>query len=109
MYLNIFISYWNNQILANGVPSTDALAVWQTAFNTAAPLPTDAKSLAQVFANQGDGVMMRLRSHVEADGGHLDEQIDRNTGLQMSAKDLTWSYAEVLNAMYYRVQYYDSL
>jgi glucoamylase len=109
MYLNIFISYWNNQILANGVPSTDALAVWQTAFNTAAPLPTDAKSLAQVFANQGDGVMMRLRSHVEADGGHLDEQIDRNTGLQMSAKDLTWSYAEVLNAMYYRGQYYDSL
>eukprot|EP01034_Spumella_vulgaris_P003823 gene3823-4890_t len=29
-------------------------------------------------------------------------QIDRNNGDQLSAKDLTWSYAEVLNAMHYR-------
>ena len=43
--------------------------------------------------------MIRLRSHVVADDFHLDEQIDRNTGVQMSAKDLTWSYAEVLNAV----------
>jgi hypothetical protein len=44
-----------------------------------------------VFAAQGDGVMLRLRSHVAGDGFHLDEQIDRNTGKQMSAEDLTWS------------------
>jgi len=36
---------------------------------------------------------------VNADGFHLSEQIDRNSGKQMSASDLTWSYAEVLNAM----------
>ena len=35
---------------------------------------------------QGDGVMLRLRAHVEKDGFHLDEQIDRNTGEQKSAK-----------------------
>jgi glucoamylase len=91
-------------IKANGVPSADALSVWKQVFNTAS-LPSDAASLAKVFAQQGDGVMLRLRAHVSADGFHLDEQMDRNTGAQMSAEDLTWSYAEVLNAMNWRNQY----
>jgi GH15 family glucan-1,4-alpha-glucosidase len=51
------------------------------------------------------GVMLRLRGHVEPEGFHLMEQIDRNTGVQSSAKDLTWSYAEVLNAMHFRGAY----
>jgi len=92
-------------ILANGVPSSAALTQWQAAFNSASALPTDAASLAKVFAAQGDGVLLRLRQHVLARGFHLDEQIDRNSGAQMSAKDLTWSYAEVLNAVNYRKQY----
>jgi len=29
----------------------------------------------------------------------LDEQIDKNSGIPTSAKDLTWSYAEVLKAL----------
>jgi len=92
-------------ILTYGVPSSEVLAVWQKAFNTADALPTDKAALAKVFAAQGDGVLLRLRSHVVARGFHLDEQIDRNTGAQMSAKDLTWSYAEVLNAMSHRAKY----
>jgi glucoamylase len=91
-------------ILAKGVPSSDVLAVWATAFNTNT-LPTDKATLAQVFAQQGDGVLLRLRNHVSGDNFHLDEQIDRNTGVQMSAEDLTWSYAETLNAMHWRSQY----
>lgn len=31
-------------------------------------------------------MLLRLRSHVENDGFHLAEQIDRNTGQQKSAK-----------------------
>mmetsp|Transcript_30110 Transcript_30110/g.32819 ORF Transcript_30110/g.32819 Transcript_30110/m.32819 type:complete len:507 (+) Transcript_30110:78-1598(+) len=93
-----------SHILAKGVPSSAALDVWKTAFNTDS-LPTDAASLAKVFAQQGDGVLLRLRAHVAGDNFHLDEQIDRNTGVQMSAEDLTWSYAEVLNAMHWRGQY----
>ncbi len=31
-------------------------------------------------------MMLRLRAHVEKDSFHLDEQIDRNTGEQKSAK-----------------------
>jgi glucoamylase len=91
-------------ILTYGVPSTAALTAWKSAFNTAS-LPSDKASLAKYFAAQGDGVLLRLRNHVTARGFHLDEQIDRSSGVQTSAKDLTWSYAEVLNAMNYRSQY----
>ena len=33
--------------------------------------------------------------HVQDDGGRVDEQIDKNTGAQVSAQALTWSYANV--------------
>jgi glucoamylase len=92
-------------IITNGVPSSSTLGQWQKAFNSASALSTDKATLAKYFAAQGDGVLLRLRNHLTARGFHLDEQIDRNTGAQMSAKDLTWSYAEVLNAVMYRDQY----
>ena len=47
----------------------------------------------------GDAVMSRLYKYVKNDGGHIAEQIGRNSGLQTSAKDLTWSYANILSAM----------
>lgn len=50
----------------------------------------------------GDSVMTRLWTHVKDDGGEIDEQIDRETGAQKSAKNLTWSYANVLNALHVR-------
>lgn len=86
-------------VLDHGVPSAAALSAWKTAMNSASDLPTSPAALAKVFAAQGDGVLLRLRYHVQGKGFHLDEQLDRNTGIQISAKDLTWSYAEVLNAM----------
>jgi len=46
--------------------------------------------------------MQRLYHHVSGDDFHLNEQIDRNTGKQLGASDLTWSYAEVLAAVYSR-------
>jgi GH15 family glucan-1,4-alpha-glucosidase len=50
----------------------------------------------------GDAVMYRLYQHVKGDNGHIAEQIDRNNGVQKSAKDLTWSYANLLSAMQFR-------
>jgi len=47
----------------------------------------------------GDAVMYRLFEHVKAGDGHIDEQISKQTGAQASAKDLTWSYANILSAM----------
>lgn len=87
-------------ILDNGVPDSTTLAKWAEAFNAdVKDLPTDSELLAEVFAAAGDGVLLRLRTHVQGYNWHLAEQLDRNTGAQISAEDLTWSYAEVLNAM----------
>jgi glucoamylase len=98
-------------LLAGGtaVPSSDVLALWADALNQdEGSLPTEAVALANVFATAGDSVLLRLRSHVTAREFHLDEQIDRDSGEQMSAKDLTWSYAEVLSAMHQREVYFSS-
>lgn len=43
--------------------------------------------------------MNKLYKYVKGDGGHIAEQIGRNSGVQTSAKDLTWSYANILSAM----------
>merc|ERR1711871_1365147 len=101
-----------SSILDSGLPSTDALDAWAVALNlgkSASDLPSDPSALATLFAASGDGVLLRLRKHVEADGFHLAEQMDRDTGKQMSASDLTWSYAEVLNAMDKRVEFMTNL
>jgi len=89
--------------LENGAPEADALAEFARGLNV--EFPSDAAGIAQAFAAAGDSVMLRLKEHVGEDAGHLDEQIDRDTGAQMSAKDLTWSYAEVLLAMNARDAY----
>ena len=46
--------------------------------------------------------MSRLHNYVKADGGKIDEQIDKHTGLQASAEHLTWSYANILHALHIR-------
>ena len=39
---------------------------------------------------------------VKNDGGRIDEQIDKATGAQKSAASLTWSYANILHALFVR-------
>jgi len=51
------------------------------------------------FVAAGDAVLSRLHAHVAADDFRLFEQIDRLTGKQYNAEDLTWSYAETLSAL----------
>jgi len=72
----------------------EELQAWGAALNVDnfGGLPTD-------FIAAGDAVLQRLSYHVGLDGGHLFEQIDRNTGQQYNAEDITWSYAEVLTAL----------
>ncbi len=67
-------------------------------------LPESASFDKQVEAaiGAGDAVMYRLYQHVKGDNGHIAEQIDRNNGVQKSANDLTWSYANILSAMQFR-------
>jgi len=61
--------------------------------------------LGDALMGSGDGVMLRVKNHVQATGLHMAEQIGRDDGQMTSAKDLTWNYAEVLKAMHARDRY----
>jgi len=61
-----------------------------------------ATDLALAQKAAGDSVMNRLWSYVKDDAGRIDEQIDRNTGVQASAEGLTWSYANILHSLHVR-------
>lgn len=74
--------------------TAEELQAWGAALNV-----QDFGGSPRDFIAAGDAVMQRLSHHVSADGGHLFEQIDRNTGHQYNAEDITWSYAEVLTAL----------
>ena len=62
----------------------------------------DTTNPAASFKRAGDGILARIEKFARPDGLHLAEQMDRNTGAQLSAKDLTWSYATVLRAVHAR-------
>lgn len=47
----------------------------------------------------GDAVMQRIYNYAKPMEFHLSEQIDKNTGKELSARDLTWSYSNVLCAL----------
>ena len=49
--------------------------------------------------NAGDAVMYRIYYHIQGYSDHLSEQLDKNTGQETSAYDLTWSYANVMVAL----------
>ena len=63
---------------------------------------TDAKSLISAQISAGDAIMNRLWHCVKDDNGRVDEQIDKGLGFQLSAKSLTWSYANILHALHAR-------
>ena len=68
----------------------------------------DFKKIADAFLKAGDSVMSRIEYHVRNDDYHLAEQLDKNTGIQSSARDLTWSYASVLVALKKREEFLKS-
>merc|ERR1712139_731274 len=59
-------------------------------------------SLADAAMQAGDSVMYRMWQYVKNDNGRIDEQIDRDNGAQKSAKELTWSHANILHVMHTR-------
>ena len=56
-----------------------------------------AKTAIQV----GDAFLQRVQFHAKSDGG-LDEQFNRDSGYMVSARDLTWSYSEMIEATWER-------
>jgi glucoamylase len=78
------------------LPDDNTMNVWDTLLGKK---PSNINDFANALLTQADGVLLRIRYHVESYGFHLYEQLERNDGTQISAKDLTWSYAEVLKAI----------
>ena len=68
--------------LQHGMPSEAALLPWQGLFGLASP-PANSSQLADVFGRAGDSVLLRLAAHVGGDGGHLNEQLDKASGVQV--------------------------
>eukprot|EP00933_Yihiella_yeosuensis_P007859 TRINITY_DN11304_c0_g3_i1.p1 TRINITY_DN11304_c0_g3~~TRINITY_DN11304_c0_g3_i1.p1 ORF type:complete len:530 (-),score=95.91 TRINITY_DN11304_c0_g3_i1:57-1580(-) len=60
------------------------------------------EDLAKALMGVGDGILLRIKKHVEGTDFHMQEQISRSDGTQTSAKDLTWNYANMLKAFMYR-------
>ncbi|KAF5360945.1 hypothetical protein D9756_004876 [Leucocoprinus leucothites] len=54
-------------------------------------------TLASAISSYADGFMAVAAKYTPANGA-LSEQYDRETGVQLSARDLTWSYAALLTA-----------
>ncbi len=53
---------------------------------------------------KGDEYMQRVKYHADA-SGHMSEQLSRENGYMLSARDLTWSYVAFLTAYEARVKY----
>lgn len=81
----------------NGFGKVEDKNAWTELLN----LPQDA-SMGEVISaslSAGDAVMYRLYQHCKDDNGHIAEQISKVNGKQVSANDLTWSYANILSSM----------
>ncbi len=87
------------------------MQVWASALNASSLATATGKDAAKTFAQAGDAVLARIAHYVRAAdiGFRLDEQIDKRTGGMTSAKSLTWSYAEVFNALLWRGRLSDAL
>jgi hypothetical protein len=114
--------YQAAQTAAKKALSADELLAWRQALGS-----SGFKGDTNAFVAAGDSVLLRLVHHIKVcvlcslscvcvfvtclvvvvrnikvpgnDDLHVYEQIDRATGDQYNAKDLTWSYAEILGAM----------
>ena len=65
---------------------------------------TTTNSLILALLSAGDSVMTRLWAYLQQSSppGLVTEQMDKFSGNQVSARDLTWSYANILHALYVR-------
>mmetsp|Transcript_6645 Transcript_6645/g.11323 ORF Transcript_6645/g.11323 Transcript_6645/m.11323 type:complete len:554 (-) Transcript_6645:126-1787(-) len=92
-------------IKQHGLPAEYVMQVWRQALHM--DLVDDKDIMALKFATAADAVLLRVSHHIRGDNFHMFEQIGSSSGRQVGARDLTWSYAEVLWAMHARKQFFD--
>lgn len=99
LYYKVSIGYGK---LGDEVPDCEHSMAWKKLLKLEDG--ASGAALANTAFKAGDAVMYRVWQHVKNDDGRIDEQIDKNTGAQASAKSLTWSLANVLHALKVRDQ-----
>ncbi len=82
------------------VLTTAAFATAHYAISLAA-LDNGDRIIADRELSSGDEYLERIRYHSMTDGS-LSEQLNRDTGFMTSARDLTWSHAELIRAAHAR-------
>lgn len=91
------------------LPTTEALKTWLDVLHVnGSSVNVDLVTpeiLASLMSTMGDGILTRIRYHTLDAGLHQPEQLDRNTGVEVSAYDLSWSYAEIFKAMKARTDF----
>lgn len=92
-------------ISKHGLPDYQVMEVWRQALHF--ELTHDKNDMAIKFATAGDAVLGRIKHHIQGDNFHMFEQIHSNTGKQVGARDLTWSYAETIWAMNARKYFFE--
>ena len=94
-----------SEVRARGSLTATEYAAWAPIVGLDANSVADAGTVADAMAGSADGVLIRIRHHVKSNGFHLNEQLNRGTGVPMAAGDLTWSYAATLKAIHARDAY----
>jgi glucoamylase len=59
------------------------------------------REIVRAMREAGDAALRRTKLHAASDGS-LDEQMNRDNGYAQGARDLTWSYASMLTAIWAR-------
>eukprot|EP00052_Salpingoeca_macrocollata_P003348 m.35368 g.35368 ORF g.35368 m.35368 type:complete len:459 (+) comp13237_c0_seq2:1233-2609(+) len=81
------------------LPDAEAMTHFRKILGAADDAVFTVEEFGRALVSQGDGVLLRIKYHVAGAGYRLFEQLDKVTGYEISAYDLTWSYASVIEAM----------
>jgi len=86
------------------VPAPETLQTWADSLNVPDLAKASGAAAAKIFSQAGDATLDRIAHYVRnaSVNMRLDEQIEKHSGALTSAKSLTWSYAEVFNALLWR-------
>lgn len=55
--------------------------------------------LAKALVSNGDGIFRRVRFHTTGGELHQPEELNRDTGFEQGAGDLSWSYGGIMSAL----------
>jgi glucoamylase len=64
--------------------------------------PVVFSKIMKALIATGDGILLRIRYHIQDHDFHMTEQINKDSGDPQGAENLTWSYGTVIGAMDYR-------